>query len=60
MTGAEEPNHPLVSTDLGQIQIAKLMKEAGFKDTSACVEDVLYLSNRTLSKDHVARYTECG
>ena len=41
-------------------KIAKLVKQAGFKDSSACVEDVLYLPDRTLSKDRVARYAECG
>ena len=41
-------------------KVAKLVKEAGFKDMSACVEDVLYLPGRTLSKDRVARYAECA
>lgn len=41
-------------------KVAKLVKEAGFKDASACVEDVLYLPGRTLSKDRVARYAECA
>ena len=41
-------------------KVAKLVKEAGFKDASACVEDVLYLPDRTLSKDRIARYAECG
>lgn len=41
-------------------KVAKLVKEAGFKDASACVEDVLYLPDRTLSKDRIARYAECS
>lgn len=41
-------------------KVAKLVKEAGFKDASACVEDVLYLPGRTLSKDRIARYAECS
>ena len=41
-------------------KVAKLVKEAGFKDASACVEDVLYLPGRTLSKDRIARYAECA
>lgn len=40
-------------------KIAKLVKQAGFKDSAACVEDVLYLPGRTLSKDRAARYAEC-
>ena len=41
-------------------KVAKLVKAAGFKDASACVEDVLYLPDRTLSKDRIARYAECS
>ena len=41
-------------------KVAKLVKEAGFKDASACVEDLLYLPGRTLSKDRMARYAECS
>lgn len=41
-------------------KVAKLVKEAGFKDASACVEDLLYLPDRTLSKDRIARYAECS
>ena len=41
-------------------KVAKLVKEAGFKDASACVEDLLYLPDRTLSKDRMARYAECS
>ena len=41
-------------------KVAKLVKAAGFKDASACVEDLLYLPGRTLSKDRMARYAECS
>lgn len=41
-------------------KIAKYVKQAGFKMPSACIEDVIYLPERTLSKDRVARYAECG
>lgn len=40
-------------------KVAKLVKQARFKTPSACVEDVLYLPGRTLSKDRMARYAEC-
>ncbi|MDO4539115.1 MAG: ATP-binding protein, partial [Coriobacteriales bacterium] len=40
-------------------KVAKLVREARFKDPSACVEDLLYLPNRKLSKDRVARWAEC-
>ena len=41
-------------------KVAKLVREARFKDPSACVEDVLYLPKRKLSKDRVLRWAECG
>ena len=41
-------------------KVAKLVKQAGFKTPSACVEDVIYLPDRTLSKDRIVRYAECG
>lgn len=40
-------------------KVAKLVREARFKDPSACVEDVLYLAGRKLSKDRVLRWAEC-
>ena len=40
-------------------KVAKLVKQARFKTPSACVEDVLYLPDRTLSKDCVQRLAEC-
>ena len=40
-------------------KVAKLVKQARFKTPSACVEDVLYLPDRTLSKDRVLRLAEC-
>lgn len=40
-------------------KIAKLNREAGFKIPTACVEDVVYLPGRKLSRDRVARYAGC-
>ena len=40
-------------------KVAKYVKQAGFKTPSACVEDVVYLSDRTLSKDRIMRYAGC-
>ena len=40
-------------------KIAKLVKAARFKDPSACVEEIVYLPDRTLAKDRIARYAEC-
>lgn len=41
-------------------KVAKLVREARFKDPSACVEEVLYLPKRKLNKDRVLRWAECG
>lgn len=41
-------------------KVAKLVREARFKLPSACVEDVLYLQGRKLSKDRVLRWAECS
>lgn len=41
-------------------KVAKLAREARFKLPGACVEDVLYLKERKLSKDRVLRWAECG
>lgn len=41
-------------------KIAKLSKKAGFKITSACVEDILYLPDRKLSRDRITRYADCS
>ena len=41
-------------------KIAKLVKDARFKDPSACVEDVVYLPDRTLAKDRVNRLAQCA
>lgn len=41
-------------------KVAKLVREARFKLSSACVEDVLYLKGRKLSKDRVLRWAECS
>ena len=40
-------------------KVAKYVKQAGFKTPSACIEDVVYLSDRTLSKDRIMRYAGC-
>lgn len=40
-------------------KVAKYVKQAGFKTPSACVEDVVYLPDRTLNKDRIARYAGC-
>ena len=41
-------------------KVAKLVRKARFKLPSACVEDVLYLQGRKLSKDRVLRWAECS
>lgn len=40
-------------------KVAKLVHEACFKLPSACVEDVVYLKDRRLSRDRVARLAAC-
>lgn len=40
-------------------KIAKLNREAGFKLPAACAEDIVYLPDRKLSRDRVARYANC-
>jgi DNA replication protein DnaC len=40
-------------------KVVKLVRKARFKLPSACVEDVLYLKGRKLSKDRVQRWAEC-
>lgn len=40
-------------------KVAKLVREARFKLPSACVEDVVYLRERKLSRDRVARLSAC-
>ena len=40
-------------------KVAKYAKQAGFKTPSACIEDVVYLPDRTLNKDRIARYAGC-
>lgn len=40
-------------------KVAKLVKQARFKTPSACVEDIVYLPDRKLSGDRIARYAEC-
>ena len=41
-------------------RVAKYNKEARFPNPMACVEDIIYLPNRTLSKDAVLRLHGCG
>lgn len=41
-------------------KVARLVRQASFKTPAACVEDVLYLPGRTLSKDRVLRLAECA
>ena len=41
-------------------KLAKRVKEAGFKDEGACVEDVVYIPERSLSKDRIKRFAECA
>ncbi len=40
-------------------KIAKLNKEARFKMTDACMEDIIYLPERRISKDRMKRYAAC-
>lgn len=40
-------------------KIAKLVREAHFKLPGACVEDVIYLPERSLNKDRVSRWAAC-
>lgn len=41
-------------------KISKLIKEAHFKLPSACIEDIIYLPERTLNKDRMTRLAECA
>lgn len=40
-------------------KVAKLVREARFKLPTACVEDIVYLPGRKLSRDRVARLASC-
>lgn len=40
-------------------KIQKLNKSAGFKLPNACVEEIVYLPERTLSKDRITRLATC-
>jgi DNA replication protein DnaC len=40
-------------------RVAKYNKEAKFQNPMACVEDITYLPNRSLSHDSIARLEEC-
>ena len=41
-------------------KVAKLVREARFKEPAACVEDIIYMPERKLSRDRVARLAECS
>lgn len=41
-------------------KVAKLVREARFKLPSACVEDIVYLKDRKIGRDRVARLASCG
>ena len=58
----EEKMKDLIDTEVTSRQerkIAKLVKRAGFKIPDACVEDIVYLPDRKLSKDRILRLSEC-
>ena len=40
--------------------LKKLVKQAGFSDPSACVEDIEYHSDRKLDKNQIARLSTCN
>lgn len=40
-------------------KVSKLVKQARFKQPGACIEDVIYLPERTLNKDGLTRYAQC-
>lgn len=40
-------------------RVAELMREARFREPAACVEDVVYMPERKLSRDRVARPARC-
>jgi DNA replication protein DnaC len=41
-------------------RIAKNNKQANFSDKSACVEDIIYLPDRSLEKDRIDRLAQCS
>jgi DNA replication protein DnaC len=41
-------------------RVARYNKEAGFPNPMACVEDIIYLPNRSLNRDSVNRLADCG
>ena len=59
----EEKMKDLIDTEVTSRQenkIIRLVKQANFKIPDACIEDVLYLKDRKLSKDRILRLAECG
>lgn len=41
-------------------KVQKLVREARFKQEGACIEGIVYMPERTLSKDRIARLAQCG
>ena len=41
-------------------KITKLVREARFKEPAACVEDIIYMPERKLSRDRIARLAKCS
>lgn len=41
-------------------KVQKLVREARFKQEGACIEDIVYMPERTLSKDRITRLAQCG
>lgn len=40
-------------------KLDKLVRQARFKTPTACIEDIIYLPERVLSKDRINRYAQC-
>lgn len=58
----EEKIKDLIDTEVASRtakKIGRLVKNAGFKVPDACVEDIVYLPERKLSKDRMVRLAEC-
>jgi len=41
-------------------RVDKLRRLAKFKQKDACVEEIIYLEGRTLNKDRIRRFSQCG
>lgn len=58
----EDKVHELIAAEATAREsrkVARLVREAGFKDPSACVEGVIYLPERRPTRDAVARLATC-